>query len=182
MPADSSIAPGSAAGRGPAGRTAAAHETAGRAAAGDPATVTCPGCGSVLVPAAPPERPHPGAAPACARLFEVTVRGLRDEADADPGTAAVAQLADDAYDAQHPVADDPTRLRDALDGLARRIAGGAAAEPGAAVGNADAPPGSWRTTIADVAADLDVIDLPVLVESWARTVHQDWTAQRTSAR
>jgi hypothetical protein len=32
----------------------------------------------------------------------------------------------------------------------------------------------WRTTVADVAADLDVIDLPVLVESWSRTVHEDW--------
>jgi hypothetical protein len=27
---------------------------------------------------------------------------------------------------------------------------------------------AWRTTIADVAADLDVIDLTVLVQSWAR--------------
>ena len=33
---------------------------------------------------------------------------------------------------------------------------------------AGAPHRRWRTTIADVAADLDVIDLPVLVEAWAR--------------
>jgi hypothetical protein len=32
----------------------------------------------------------------------------------------------------------------------------------------------WRTTIADAAADLDVIDLPVLLDSWARAVHEDW--------
>jgi hypothetical protein len=32
----------------------------------------------------------------------------------------------------------------------------------------------WRTTIADAAADLDVIDLRVLVESWARVVQEDW--------
>jgi hypothetical protein len=36
------------------------------------------------------------------------------------------------------------------------------------------PPRAWRTTIADAAADLDVIDLQVLVESWARSVHEDW--------
>jgi hypothetical protein len=30
--------------------------------------------------------------------------------------------------------------------------------------------------IADVAADLDVIDLAVLVRSWARSVLEDWTA------
>jgi hypothetical protein len=29
-------------------------------------------------------------------------------------------------------------------------------------------------TIADVAADLDVVDLPTLVESWARAVSEDW--------
>jgi len=38
-------------------------------------------------------------------------------------------------------------------------------------------PGRWRTTIADVAADLDVIDLTALVESWARTVYEDWTVR-----
>ena len=40
-----------------------------------------------------------------------------------------------------------------------------------------AAPVRWRTTIADVAADLDVIDLPVLVESWARSVREDQAAE-----
>ena len=72
---------------------------------------------------------HPGASAPCARLFEVTLRGPREEAAAGPGAAAVVRQADDDYDAQHP---------------------------------------------AD--ADLDVIDLPALVESWARSVAQDWSA------
>src|SRR4051812_15337084 len=92
-------------------------------------TVACPGCGSVLAPAPDDGPAHPGASAPCARLFEVTLRGLREEAPAAPSVAAVVQLADDAYDAQHPVAADPQRL-----------------------------------------ADLDVIDLPVLVEAWAGTV------------
>jgi hypothetical protein len=96
-------------------------------------------------------------------LFEVTLRGLREEAAADPAAAAVVRLADDAYDAQHPDPADDERLTAALDRLAARFGG----EPGTR-------PGSWRTTIADVAADLDVIDLPVLVESWARAVAEDW--------
>jgi hypothetical protein len=33
----------------------------------------------------------------------------------------------------------------------------------------------WRTTVADVAADLDVIDLSVLVDAWARAVLADWS-------
>jgi hypothetical protein len=37
-------------------------------------------------------------------------------------------------------------------------------------------PTAWRTTIADVAADLDVIDLSVLVDAWARSVAEDWGA------
>jgi hypothetical protein len=43
----------------------------------------------------------------------------------------------------------------------------------------DAAPRAWRLTIADVAADLDVIDLSVLVESWARTVREDRAAVPT---
>ena len=122
----------------------------------------CPGCGSVLVAPAEGGATHPGASPACARLFEVTLRGLREEALADPATASAVALADAAYDAQHPVAGDDTRLRTALERL------GADAD-------ADVTrPAVWRTTIADVAADLDVIDLPVLVESWARSVQEDW--------
>jgi len=112
---------------------------------------------------------HPGASPSCARLFEVTLRGLREEAAADAATAAVLQQADDAYDAQHPAPADPVRLRASLDRL------GASLGRTAVAGDAPSPQ-VWRTTIADVAADLDVIDLPVLVESWARSVHDDWTA------
>jgi hypothetical protein len=111
---------------------------------------------------------HPGASPACARLFEVTVRGLRDGAEA--GAADTARLADDAYDAQHPVEADPARLLDALG----RLGVDAERPPGR--------PGAWQMTIADVAADLDIIDLRVLVESWARRVVEDWTAAPVAGR
>jgi hypothetical protein len=114
---------------------------------------------------------HPGASAPCVRLFEVTLRGLREEAPADPSAAAAMQLADDAYDAQHPAADDPQRLTAALDRLAARFG----VRPGR-------PPETWRTTIADVAADLDVIDLAVLVESWARSVAEDWDAAQRPDR
>ena len=82
---------------------------------------------------------HPGASAPCARLFEVTLRGPREETAADPA-AAVGRLT--------------TRF-------------------GVPAGG---PPASWQMTIADVAADLDVIDLPAFVESWARSVAQDWSA------
>ena len=74
--------------------------------------------------------------------------------------------ADAAYDAQHPTPGDDRRLRVALE----RIGVPPDADP--------RPAGerSWRTTIADVAADLDIIDLPVLVASWARTVAEDWAS------
>jgi hypothetical protein len=130
-------------------------------------TVACPGCGSVLAPGPDDGPAHPGASAPCARLFEVTLRGLREDVAADPAAAAVVRLADDAYDAQHPAADDPGRLSAALDGLASRFG----VRP-------EHSPRGWRTTIADVAADLDVIDLPVLVESWARSVAEDWSADR----
>jgi hypothetical protein len=130
-------------------------------------TVACPGCGSVLAPIEDDGPAHPGASAPCTRLFEVTLRGLREEAPADPAAAAVVRRADDAYDAQHPSPDDPDRLAAALDRLDAR-------------GGAPGPrPASWRTTIADVAADLDVIDLPVLVESWARAVAEDWRTSRS---
>ena len=87
---------------------------------------------------------HPGASASCARLFEVTLRGLREEA-LDPAVGAVVRLADEAYETQHSA-----------------VGGGR--------------PEHWRTTIADVAADLDVIDLRVLVESWARSVREDVAA------
>ncbi|WP_324275585.1 DUF5946 family protein [Blastococcus brunescens] len=124
-------------------------------------TQICPGCGAVLAQA--DGRPsHPGASSSCARLFEVTLRGLREDAGTHPATATALRLADAAYDAQHPTAEDQ-RLRTALELL------GVPAEVDPA-----RRPAAWRTTIADVAADLDVIDLPVLVESWARSVGQDW--------
>jgi hypothetical protein len=128
-------------------------------------TESCPGCGAVLVPQAGGGPSHPGASASCTRLFEVTLRGLREDGAAHQGTASVVALADAAYDAQHPVPGDDDRLRTALDRL------GAGIRPAT-----DRTPRAWRTTIADVAADLDVIDLTVLVESWARTVQEDWTA------
>jgi Family of unknown function (DUF5946) len=125
-------------------------------------TEACPGCGAVLVRPAETATPHGGASASCARLFEVTLRGLREEAGTDPGVAATVRRADAAYDAQHADPADPDRLRTALDVLG--------ATPGE-----QRPPGAWRTTIADVAADLDVIDLTVLVDAWARSVAEDWT-------
>lgn len=130
-------------------------------------TEVCPGCGAVLVPVADGGPAHRGASASCTRLFEVTLGGLREEAAAHGATASVVALADAAYDAQHPVPDDDERLRTALDRLG--------VSPGDRL-PADRPPRAWRTTVADVAADLDVIDLPVLVESWARTVREDWIA------
>jgi hypothetical protein len=128
-------------------------------AAAEP-TEACPGCGAVLVRAGEPA-PRPSASASCARLFEVTLRGPREEPDA--GSSAVVRLADAAYDAQHAEPGDLGRLQGALTVL------------GATAGDGLRPPAVWRTTIADVAADLDVIDLAVLVEAWAAAVAQDWT-------
>ena len=128
-------------------------------------TETCPGCAAVLVRVTDGEPVHPGASPSCSRLFEVTLRGLREEMGAHPGVASAVAVADAAYDAQHPVDADPDRLRAALERL------GVPADV-----DVRHVPAAWRTTIADVAADLDVIDLDVLVGSWARTVGEDWTA------
>ena len=96
------------------------------------------------------------------------MRGLREEAFADPSAAPLVRLADAAYDAQHPVTGDPGRLDAALVQLAERF--------GTRPTVAGRAPKIWRTTIADAAADLDVIDLRVLVESWARVVQEDWRA------
>jgi hypothetical protein len=123
-------------------------------------TEACPGCGAVLVRLTDGAPSHPGASASCARLFEVTLRGLREVTGTDAVTATVVRLADAAYDGQHPDPADPDRLRTALEVLD--------ASPGAGP-----TPGAWRTTIADVAADLDVIDLRVLVEAWARSVQED---------
>ena len=113
------------------------------AAAREP-TEACPGCGAVLARLPEGASVHPGASPSCARLFEVTVRGLREEAPADVGVAAVVRRADTAYELQHALG--------------------------------DGRPPAWRMTIADVAADLDVIDLAVLVDAWADAVDADRTA------
>lgn len=134
----------------------------------DAVAEVCPGCGAVLAPVADDVAPHPGASPACTRLFEVTLGGAREEAAADLASAGTVRLADAAYDAQHPVSGEPGRVAAALDRLAAdlRVPAG---------GHRSAPPTGWTTTIADVAADLDVIDLGVLVGSWARAVLGDWT-------
>jgi hypothetical protein len=129
---------------------------------------TCPGCHAVLASLPDAVSAHPGASPSCARLFEVTVRGLREEATADPAAAPLVRLADAAYDAQHPVAGDPGRLDAALEQLSASL--------GTRPTVAKSAPKIWRTTIADAAADLDVIDLRVLVEAWARVVLEDWRA------
>lgn len=136
-------------------------------------TVVCPGCGTVLV-TTDGAALHSGASTSCARLFGTTMRGLRDEALADPSAAAVVGLADAAYDAQHPAPGDPARTADALARLAEALHAGAV-PPDAA------RPRAWRTTIADVAADLDVVDLPALVEAWAWSVHRDWCDATTRA-
>jgi hypothetical protein len=138
-------------------------------------TESCPGCGAVLVPPAGSSPSHggpshPGASASCARLFEVTLRGLREDVGTHDGAASVVALADAAFDAQHPAPADDERLRIALDRL------GAIPEADIRL-VVDRTPRAWRTTIADVAADLDVIDLTVLVESWARAVREDWTAE-----
>lgn len=113
----------------------------------DTAPEVCPGCGAVLAPVADGTTPLPGASPSCTRLFEVTLRGLREDG-ADPAVAPVLRRADSTYELQH-APDDGRR------------------------------PLAWRTTIADVAADLDVIDLSVLVDAWADAVEGDVAATAT---
>ena len=127
------------------------------------------------------------ASASCAELFSVTVRGLREEAAQDVQTAALLQLATDAYDAQHllpgaPAAaplrlclwrergQDPLRAAD----LAARVADAA---PRALI-----PPAHWTTTVADLAADLDVVDLPALVRSWGDAVWTDWAPAHAALR
>ncbi|NEK59027.1 hypothetical protein GCU56_14240 [Geodermatophilus sabuli] len=137
-------------------------------------SVRCPGCGCVLVPARGDDPAPAGVSAACTRLFEETLRGLREEVT-DAQVAVVVALADGAYAAQHPGATGPQRLAEVLDDLAGRLAEPVPTPPGDV---AEAPE-AWRTTIADVAADLDVIDLPVLVETWARAVLADWRREPT---
>ena len=130
---------------------------------------TCPGCRAVLASLPDAGPGHPGASVSCTRLFDVTVHGLREEAQADPAAEPVVRLADAAYDAQHPVAADPARLDVALERLEQLLG-----TPEGAGRPVTASLPVWRSTVADVAADLDVIDLHVLVESWARAVQEDW--------
>jgi len=149
-----------------------------------PGTTVCPGCGAVL--AATSERPdrHPGASPSCWRLFQVTVRGLRDDAGQDLQAAALLQLAVDAYDAQHLPPGGPASAAVRLCLALER-----GQEPPAAADQVDAaaprglqPPARWTTTVADLAADLDVVDLPALVRAWADATWADWAPAAAELR
>jgi Family of unknown function (DUF5946) len=148
-----------------------------------PATSTCPGCGAVLVVVPGLRATRPGASAGCAGLFGTTVRGLRDEAAADARTAAVLQLAADTYDAQHLTPGEPAAAAARLClWVARGLDPAREQQVGARLAEG-APrsltrPDRWTTTIADVAADLDVVDLPSLVRSWAEAVWADWSVAR----
>jgi hypothetical protein len=137
-------------------------------------TTACPGCGAVLAAGPDAADQHPGASPSCWALFRVTVRGLRDDAAQDVQTAALLQLARDTYDAQHLLPGQPAsavvRLCLALDRGQDPLA---AARVDAAAPAAQ-PPTHWTTTVADLAADLDVVDLPALVRAWAEATWADW--------
>jgi hypothetical protein len=150
-------------------------------------TAVCPGCGAVTVVVPGLAATHRGASPGCAGLFTDTVRGLREEAKQDVQTAALLQLAVDAYDAQHPVDDEPAAAAVRLCLWLER-----GADPGRAAELADrvaecAPrlqvrPGRWTTTVSDVAADLDVVDLPASLRPWAETVWADWAPVHPALR
>jgi len=152
-----------------------------------PQTSVCPGCGAVLAVVPGLTAGHPGASASCAGLFAVTVRGLREEAGQDVQTAALLQLATDAYDAQHlgpgePAAApvrlclwlerglDPVRAAELADRVAEAAPGGLPR------------PACWTTTVADLAADLDVVDLPALVRSWGDAVWTDWAPAHPALR
>jgi hypothetical protein len=110
-----------------------------------------------------------GAAAACRRLFEETTRGMREEAVTDARAAATVALADTAYAAQHPDPDDPAAVHAVVDTLVRRLADDPNPDP------APRRPTVWQMTPADIAADLDVVGLEALVDTWARTVAEDWS-------
>jgi hypothetical protein len=152
-----------------------------------PRTTVCPGCGAVLAAVPGAGTDHSGASASCAALFAVTVRGLREEAAQDVRTAAVLQLATDAYDAQHLLdgqpATAPLRLCLALerDVDLRRVV--PTAERIAEVApRLTTRPARWTTTVADLAADLDVVDLPTLVRAWAGAVWTDWAPAHPALR
>jgi hypothetical protein len=168
--------------------TRAGTRTDGRAAApAAPRTSACPGCGAVLAVVPGLAGTHPGASPGCAELYRVTLGGLREEAGQDARTAVLLQLAEDAYDAQHLLDDEPaaSAVRLCL-WLERDVDPLRAAELGARVAEV-APrlhtrPSRWTTTIGDLAADLDVVDLPALVRSWAEAVWTDWAPAHPALR
>ncbi|MPQ97874.1 hypothetical protein GB931_08040 [Modestobacter sp. I12A-02628] len=147
----------------------------------EPITAACPGCGAVLaeVPGATGPR-HPGASRACTELFAETLHGSREEAHTDVRAAALVELADATYAAQHER--DPRRLTAALIRLRAHVHDADDAQTATVVDRAgDLPPvtaerpASWTSTPADMAADLDVVDLSALVRSWADAVWADWS-------
>lgn len=144
-----------------------------------PATSACPGCGAVLVVVPDLVGTHAGASASCAGLFAVTVRGLREEAGQDVQAAALLRVSTAAYDAQHVAAGAPAAapVRLCLE-LERNVDHARSAALDSRVADA-APrdltaPARWTTTVADLAADLDVVDLPALVRAWAAAVWTDW--------
>jgi hypothetical protein len=153
----------------------------------EPETSACPGCAAVLAVVPGLASTHPGASPSCAGLFAVTVRGLREEAAQDVRMAAVLQLATDAFDAQHLVDGEPAAaavrlclwLERDIDPLRAGELIGRVAD---AAPRLQTRPKSWTTTVADLAADLDVVDLPTLVRTWADTVWTDWAAAHPALR
>lgn len=160
---------------------------AGTSGPADPRTSVCPGCGSVLAVVPGLAGTHPGASPSCAGLYRVTLRGLREEAVQDTRTAVLLQLADDAYDAQHLVDDEPAApavrlclwLEHDVDPLR---AADLAARLAEVAPRLRTRPSRWTTTIGDLAADLDVVDLPALVRSWAEAVWTDWAPAHPALR
>jgi hypothetical protein len=145
------------------------------ARSGAPETSACPGCGAVLAVVPGLVGSHPGASASCAGLFAVTVRGLREEAAQDAGTASLLQLATDAYDAQHLLDGEPAAapLRVGLQ-VGRGLDPVRAREMTATAPVLPDSPARWAMTVADLAADLDVVDLPTLVRTWADAVWTDW--------
>jgi hypothetical protein len=145
-----------------------------------PGTTVCPGCGAVLAATAGPAEQHPGASPSCWRLFQVTVRGLRDDAAQDPRAAGLLQLAVDTYDAQHLPPGGPASAALRLCLALER--GRAAVDQVDAAAPRALPPARWTTTVADLAADLDVVDLPALVRAWADATWADWASAAPELR
>jgi hypothetical protein len=144
-----------------------------------PDTCACPGCGAVLVVVPGLTDTHPGASASCAGLFRVSVRGLRDEATQDTRAAGLLRLATATYDAQHQVPDAvpvaPVRLCLLLERSDDPRSATVPDDRLAEVAPSVTPPPRWTTTVADLAADLDVVDLPTLVRSWAGAVWTDWS-------